>query len=188
METSNYIKIITLQPSVPKEPKKVYTEKMKKERVVTQSKPWLNFMNDSDFDPIHQYHVLVSLDDNHTDENIQKKKAFLTSQIQDKLKGYKAQDIQKRIFDQDEFIDFPFVLEKLKESKLHCYYCQEHMLVWYKQSRYPKQWSLERIDNTMGHNKNNVEISCLSCNISRRCMYHDRFRFTKQLQLIKSNH
>jgi hypothetical protein len=167
-------------------------EKIKKERVVTQTKQWINFMNDNDFDPINQYHFVVSLDTYDDsidiDEKIKKKKAFLTNQIQDKIKGYKTQDIQKHIFDQEEFIDFPFVLKKLKESKLHCYYCKEHMLVWYKQSRYPKQWSLERIDNTMGHNKNNVEISCLSCNISRRCMYHDRFRFTKQLHLIKSNH
>ena len=36
--------------------------------------------------------------------------------------------------------------------------------------------------------KNNIEISCLSCNIRRRCMYHDRFRFTKQLNLVKLDH
>ena len=50
-----------------------------------------------------------------------------------------------------------------------------------------KQWSLERIENQYGHNKENVEIACLSCNLGRRTMYHERYLFTKQLEIIKKD-
>jgi len=58
-------------------------------------------------------------------------------------------------------------------------------MVLYKSVREPKQWSVERINNDYGHNKNNVTIACLSCNLSRRTMYHERYRFTKQLIIDK---
>ena len=47
-----------------------------------------------------------------------------------------------------------------------------------------KQWTLERIDNGMGHNKDNVEIACLLCNLRRRTMYHERYVFTKQMMNV----
>ena len=46
-------------------------------------------------------------------------------------------------------------------------------------------WTLERINNDFGHNYGNLEIACLSCNIKRRTMYHERFVFTKQLIIVK---
>lgn len=49
----------------------------------------------------------------------------------------------------------------------------------------PKQWTLDRIDNDIGHYSDNVVIACLSCNLHRKTMYHERFLFTKQLNIIK---
>ena len=103
----------------------------------------------------------------------------------EKIRGYRSQDIAKDLLDPTQFIDYDFVVSKLIECELTCFYCKEPMVVFYTHSREPKQWSIERIDNTYGHNKNNVEMACLTCNIRRRCMYHERFRFTKQLQLKK---
>ena len=51
--------------------------------------------------------------------------------------------------------------------------------------REEKQWSVERIDNNFGHNKENVTIACLECNLRRKTMYHERFKFTKQLTIVK---
>ena len=59
------------------------------------------------------------------------------------------------------------------------------MQLLYRHVRESTQWTLERIDNDHGHNRNNVEIACLGCNLRRRCMYHERFVFTKQLQIRK---
>ena len=39
------------------------------------------------------------------------------------------------------------------------------------------EWTIERIDNSIGHNKGNVEISCLNCNLRRRTMHYERYLF-----------
>ena len=54
-----------------------------------------------------------------------------------------------------------------------------------KYSREKEQWTLDRIDNNIGHTKDNVVISCLSCNIKRGVMDDAKFKFTKQLKIIK---
>jgi hypothetical protein len=68
---------------------------------------------------------------------------------------------------------------------MKCYYCKESVVLLYEYVRDPKQWTLERIDNSRGHNKDNVEIACLQCNLRRRCMYHERYLFTKQMNIVK---
>ena len=57
------------------------------------------------------------------------------------------------------------------------------MKLLYNESRDPLQWSIERIENEFGHNNDNVVIACLRCNLSRRTMYHERYRFTKQMKI-----
>ena len=75
--------------------------------------------------------------------------------------------------------------ETLIENELKCYYCIKCVYVLYKSVREPKQWSVERMNNKYGHNKNNITIACLECNMKRRTIYHERFRFTKQLIVQK---
>lgn len=106
-------------------------------------------------------------------------------QIQNKISSYKMQDIQKNKYDEDKFVDFYFVVSMLLEKELRCYYCKESVFLFYNFVRENKQWTLERIDNDQGHNKDNVEIACLLCNLRRRTMYHERFLFTKQLSIVK---
>ena len=57
----------------------------------------------------------------------------------------------------------------------------------YKEVRAKKQWTLDRIDNDIGHNNGNVIISCLECNLKRRRTNMDKFKFTKQLRIVKKN-
>ena len=59
--------------------------------------------------------------------------------------------------------------------------------ILYEKVREPKQWTLDRIDNRYGHNKENVLIACLDCNVRRKTMYHERYAFTKQLNIVKKN-
>ena len=47
-----------------------------------------------------------------------------------------------------------------------------------------KQWTLDRIDNTCGHNNDNVVISCLNCNIKRQDLDYDRFKKSKEIRKI----
>jgi hypothetical protein len=46
-----------------------------------------------------------------------------------------------------------------------------------------QQWTLDRIDNDVGHNADNVVVSCLECNLKRGTMDSDRFKYGKQIGL-----
>ena len=77
------------------------------------------------------------------------------------------------------------VAELLREKQLRCFYCQENVHLMYNAVRDAKQWTLDRMDNSFGHNRGNVEIACLICNLRRRTMYHERYVFTKQMTVVK---
>ena len=112
---------------------------------------------------------------------------IIKKQLNTKLQGYRSQDMLKHLFIADEFMDMENTIRILKECELHCFYCNEHVKVLYRHVREGCQWTLERIDNAQGHIKTNVVIACLSCNLRRRTMYHERFAFTKQLVINKNN-
>jgi len=79
-----------------------------------------------------------------------------------------------------------YTIEKLYNSELKCYYCSEKVFILYDIVRETKQWTLDRIDNDIGHIKDNVIISCLGCNLKRRRTSKDAFLFTKKLNIVKS--
>jgi len=106
-------------------------------------------------------------------------------QINYKINSYKGQDVKKGLFLETDFVYYEYVLNLLIEKQLKCFYCREDVLLLYNYVRENKQWTLERIDNKIGHNRGNVEIACLLCNLRRRTMYHERYVFTKQLCVVK---
>ena len=107
-------------------------------------------------------------------------------EIEKKLQGYKQQDVEKKRYLPENFIDFKTVIDELHKSSLKCYYCSQSVFLIYEQVREQSQWTLDRIDNEIGHNRNNVLISCLECNLKRRKTNKDKFLFTKNLKLIKT--
>ena len=106
-------------------------------------------------------------------------------QINYKIHSYRSQDLKKSLYDESRFVDYTYVMELLREKKLLCFYCRESTTLMYDTVRDGKQWTLDRMDNSMGHNRGNVEIACLTCNLRRRTMYHERYVFTKQLNVVK---
>lgn len=149
--------------------------KERKKRAITQLKKWdimqLYLSRDQ------QYNILLEIEKN----SLNRECIWMMQEINKKIHGYKCQDLEKNLYSPEEFVDISYVIQLLVLSNLKCYYCNEDMFVLYEEVRNPKQWSLERIDNHYGHNKGNVEISCLSCNLKRKTMYHERFLFTKRL-------
>lgn len=111
----------------------------------------------------------------------------LVSELKSKLSGYRQQDVKKKILDNEQFITFDETLEKLVISKLICKYCSIKMQIFYQVSKEPKQWTLDRIDNSLGHNNDNVVICCLGCNLKRRRLDHDKFLFSQKMKLVKIN-
>lgn len=111
----------------------------------------------------------------------------LKSEIKSKLNGYKSQDLKKKRYDEQIFISFDDTVEKLVISKLKCYYCKCNLTIFYNNNRQNDQWTLERINNSICHSKDNVVISCLECNLKRRCIDSDRFKYSKQFSNIKKS-
>ena len=109
------------------------------------------------------------------------------SAIVKKIKGYENQDIKKNKLNQRKLIKYEDLLEILVISKLKCYYCKCDCLLMYDNVREKKQWTLDRLNNDEGHNKNNLLIACLTCNLRRKLMHTERYAFTKQLTIIKQD-
>lgn len=108
--------------------------------------------------------------------------------IKNKCSSYKQQDVIKEILNKDLFIGYDNIVNLLEESKLICNYCKENVYIIYDIVRDSKQWTLDRINNDEGHNKNNVIISCLECNLKRRKTNKDAFMFTKNLKIIREEY
>ena len=106
-------------------------------------------------------------------------------QINRKIYGYKQQDIIKKLLNEKEFITFESVINKMIDCELKCYYCSCEMNVLYDISREMTQWTVDRIDNDLGHNLTNYYLACLECNLKRRRRSDDKFLFTKQMKLVK---
>ena len=98
-------------------------------------------------------------------------------------------EIKVRIFNHDElFIDMECVLSELTACRLKCYYCEKKCYIIYNEVLSKTQWTVDRIDNNCGHNKGNIVIACLECNIRRGTMDSNRFKLGKQLKFIKKDH
>jgi hypothetical protein len=148
-------------------------------RVITEKKEWKEIKDDIDTE--NQYEYIEKL------EEISKpKRDLINKELKKKISSYRTQDKTKKLYDKEKFVDLETVINLLKTSKMCCYYCKHNVLLLYENLREPKQWTLERLDNGYGHNKGNLEISCLKCNIDRKTMHHERFMFTKELKIIKT--
>ena len=111
-------------------------------------------------------------------------KNIIKSNVMKKRSSYRTQDVNKDRLKED-FITYEEIIEKLVISKLKCSYCKDNVLILYENKRDYKQWTLDRIDNSIGHSNVNTVISCLKCNLQKRKRDDDKFRFTKQMNLIK---
>ena len=158
-------------------------EAVPKKRSVTALDSWQ--FSAADLQPDMQRTYIKQL---HSKSVIAKQPCKVIQQhIMQKLNGYKAQDVKKEFHDPEKFADVEYVIQMLEESSNFCYYCKDSVHVLYENVREPKQWSLDRIYNNQGHNKGNLVIACLKCNLSRKTMYHERYAFTKQLVIVKQN-
>ena len=114
-----------------------------------------------------------------------KERQMIISHIKTKLSSYKQQDILKKKYLPEDFVSYNDVIGLLTQSNMKCYYCSCETYLLYEIVREMKQWSLDRINNDIGHNKNNLVICCLECNLKRRRTNKDAFFFTKNLKIQK---
>lgn len=192
--TKKIVNIETSQEKMAKSKKKdVVLQKEKSKRIITNTNKWTNEITMDDLDPTKQ-RVLIehmynanrnSPMDTRNSPDILEKCQFIRQQINQKIYGYRAQDLEKSLFCEEKFVDYTKIIEMFIACDMKCYYCKTAVSILYEYVREPKQWTVERIDNKYGHNKDNVEIACLNCNLHRRTMYHERYMFTKNLNIVK---
>ena len=175
------------------------TTKEKKKRVETNT--W--GLNDNELAFDTQLHILnkllekpepivrptVELGVGTTVESEEKEKEkyskLIISHIKTKLQSYKQQDILKKIYNESEFINLGQAILLLQETQMKCHYCSCETYLLYEIVREMKQWSLDRINNDVGHNANNLVMACLECNLKRRRTNKDSFMFTKNLKISR---
>jgi hypothetical protein len=108
-------------------------------------------------------------------------------EINRKISSYKQQDSLKKRYDETKFLTFQSIINKMIECELKCRYCSFEMNVLYDISREMHQWSVDRVDNDLGHNIDNYHLACLDCNLKRRRRTDEKFLFTKQLNIVKQD-
>ena len=181
---NNIKKLIIIEPeknkSYQNKTKKINFEKEIKMRVET--KTW--GLNDEELTHQKQLNNLIC-DGFIVNEDKDKYKSKLISHIKNKLCNYKQQDIIKKKLNEEQFVSFEETIYLLRMSSLKCCYCSSEVYILYERVREMKQWSLDRVDNNIGHNSGNVVISCLECNLKRRRTNKDAFMFTKNMVIIK---
>lgn len=111
---------------------------------------------------------------------------ILSRELEKKRYGYYQQDLRKkRVATVEEILTLNELKEKIVASKLRCFYCASAVLLFYKEARDPRQWTLDRIDNTFAHTTSNTCVACLECNLQRRRISHTGYAFTKKLSIRK---
>ena len=120
------------------------------------------------------------------DDTTLEERNFFKKEIKVKLDGYARQDVANGIHAHDlTIISLDATIELLLISKLRCAYCRECCELIYKDVMAQRQWTLDRVDNEEGHSRDNVVLACLACNLQRRTMDAERFKFGKQLRIVK---
>jgi phosphoglycerate-specific signal transduction histidine kinase len=112
------------------------------------------------------------------------KQPFLQA-LKKKLASYKQQDIKKNYNDYANFITLENIIEKLVSCSMKCYYCNTNTLILFKNVREETQWTLDRLNNYDEHSNSNTIICCLKCNLQRRRKNSTKFKFSKQMNIIK---
>ena len=135
---------------------------------------------------IYNLDILEKSENQDKPEKPDKHLQMIISHIKTKISSYKQQDILKKKLLESNFVSFTDVIILLNDCNMRCYYCNCETYLLYEIVREMKQWSLDRINNDIGHNKNNLVISCLECNLKRRRTNKDAFFFTKNLKIVKS--
>jgi hypothetical protein len=183
--------------------KNIHYEKEKEKKMRVETKTW--GLNDNELSHEMQYTFLKDIfNSSNTDTNINAINAInaidaisdsnkeenkyisqLTTHIKTKIGGYRQQDIIKKRLNTVNFVGFEEVVRLLNNCEMKCDYCSEEVYILYERVREMKQWSLDRINNDIGHNNGNLVVACLECNLKRRRTNKDAFMFTKNLVITR---
>jgi hypothetical protein len=165
---------------------KTIVREKKEPKMRVESQKWdldSNYYNIFD----NQIELINKIKKNNYLANDENNSKIICRQIERKISGYKHQDVLKGILDVNKLVKFQEIIDAIITADFKCYYCKINMYILYDIVRETQQWTVDRIDNDLGHNRDNFVLACLGCNLKRRCRSKEKFLFTKQLVIIKSN-
>lgn len=94
-----------------------------------------------------------------------KQRKTLKGVLKKKVRQYIDQDLK---YDRINNITYESILSIIDESKGQCYYCKCSMNMIPAKCYDKQQFTLDRIDNNIGHIVTNVVCSCLHCNLTKK--------------------
>lgn len=95
------------------------------------------------------------------------------------MSNSKAEDKMRERYDPEKFITAENLERLYQHQKGYCYYCGRTMLFGVGVDRllHPQGLTIERMNNDLGHNVDNVVFACSHCNKRRRNLYtFEQFR------------
>ena len=119
---------------------------------------------------------------------LKKDEQLLKEEIIKKISSYRQQDVLKKRLNKERIITYPYVKKMLIDCKLKCHYCEEDSFVLYETRRDMNQWTVDRIDNSIGHDIENIVISCLKCNLQRKSRSSEKFLCSKKMVIQRENY
>jgi len=112
---------------------------------------------------------------------------IIKSELIHKLHGYRVQDKTKNVtVEQGDIMTLSGCIDLIMNNNFKCFYCLQECSIIYPHRRDVLQWTLDRIDNTLGHVETNVVLCCFGCNIQRRNKPSNKFRESKQFVFVKT--
>jgi hypothetical protein len=93
------------------------------------------------------------------------KKNNLNWVIKQKIKNYKMLDAKfNRLFIDEDYVDIIWVNGMLNDLSNKCWWCNKPLELTGFEKYSANQFSIDRLDNTKAHTKDNCVIACLECN------------------------
>jgi hypothetical protein len=83
--------------------------------------------------------------------------------IKSRIQGHLEEDIAKKRYINNDFVDPQWVCDKLKECRWTCCLCHQKMDI-----EGADAFSVDRLDNNLGHIKSNCQVICRRCNSSKK--------------------
>jgi hypothetical protein len=84
----------------------------------------------------------------------------------DKISSYKNQDKQaNRVIDKNNYIDLDYIKSQINYKKLgYCKWCKDKYYIDIKNGNVNSNISFDRLNNSVCHSKNNLQVICSKCN------------------------
>lgn len=109
----------------------------------------------------------------HSKEEVERlTESRLSLYFKQKVESYKSQDRKtQREFNNDDYVNVDWINEQYEKNK-YCLFCKKHYELYLDEnSTVVSNITVDRINNKLAHTKNNCQLCCHHCNITKGNRY-----------------